>query len=143
METIANVSVPGVGKLAYRAVGAGSPLILVHGSPGDGRSWSRLVPRLAEHYRVITPDLPGYGGSDALPENTIERTAAMGATIAALIDRCGVTARLCGHSYGGNVALHAAIARPSLVQNLVLFEPVFFRAMALVGKQQAFEQAMS
>jgi pimeloyl-ACP methyl ester carboxylesterase len=143
MERIANVSAPGVGRIAYREIGAGSPLILIHGSPGDGRSWSRLAPRLAEHYRVITPDLPGYGGSDALPENAIERTAAMGAAIAGLIDHCGGKARLCGHSYGGNVALHAAIARPSLVQSLVLFEPVFFRAMSLADKQQAFEQAMS
>jgi pimeloyl-ACP methyl ester carboxylesterase len=76
MGAIANVSVPGVGKLAYREVGAGSPLILIHGSPGDGRSWSRLVPRLGKRYRVITPDLPGHGGSDALPENTSERAAA-------------------------------------------------------------------
>jgi pimeloyl-ACP methyl ester carboxylesterase len=47
MQTTANVIVPGVGKLAYREVGAGSPLILFHGSPGDGRSWSRLPSTIA------------------------------------------------------------------------------------------------
>ena len=80
MQTTGNVIVPGVGNLAYREVGAGSPLILIHGSPGDWRSWSRLVPRLAEHHRVIALDLPSYGGSDPLPVNTIERTATMGGT---------------------------------------------------------------
>jgi pimeloyl-ACP methyl ester carboxylesterase len=142
MENTANVIVAGAGRLAYREVGAGPPLILIHGSPSDGRSWSRLVPRLAEYYRVIAPDLPGYGGSDLLPANTIERTVAMGAAVGALIDSCGETVRLCGHSYGGNVALHTAIARRSRVETLVLLEPVFFRAMCLAGKQQSFEQAL-
>jgi pimeloyl-ACP methyl ester carboxylesterase len=93
----------------------------------------------AEHYRVIAPDLPGYGDSDSLPANTIERTATMGQAICQLIDGCGAAVRLCGHSYGGNVALHAAIARPRSVQSLVLFEPVFFRALYLAGVQQALE----
>jgi hypothetical protein len=57
-EVLLEGAVGGLATLAYREVGAGSPLILIHGSPGDGRSWSRLVPRLAEHCRVITPDLP-------------------------------------------------------------------------------------
>jgi hypothetical protein len=104
MEITAAVIVPGAGKLAYRVVGAGPPLILLHDSPGDGRSWSRLVPRLAQHHRVIVSDLPGHGGSDPLRVNTIERTAAMGAVIGVLIDGYGETIRLCGHSYGGNVA---------------------------------------
>jgi pimeloyl-ACP methyl ester carboxylesterase len=50
--------------------------------------------------------------------------------------------RLCGHSYGGNVALHAAIARPMPVQSLVLSEPVFFRALYLAREQQALEAAV-
>jgi pimeloyl-ACP methyl ester carboxylesterase len=136
METIASVSVPGVGKLAYREVGAGSPLILIHGSPGNGRSWSRLVPRLAEHCRVITPDLPGYGGSDPLPGDALDRTAAMAAAVAALIETCGEPVRLCGHSYGSNVALHAAIAHADRVDSLMLFEPVFFRALYLSHNDQ-------
>jgi hypothetical protein len=66
----------------------------------------------------------------------------MGAAICHLIDGCGAAVRLCGHSYGGNVALHAAIARPRSVQSPVLFEPVFFRALNLAGEQQALEPAV-
>ncbi len=40
---------------------------LVHGSPGDGRAWSRVVSRLVGRVRILAPDLPGYGGSDPLP----------------------------------------------------------------------------
>jgi pimeloyl-ACP methyl ester carboxylesterase len=142
MATTEKIIVPGVGRLAYREAGVGSPLILIHGSPDDARSWSRLMPRLAEHYRVIAPDLPGYGSSDPLPEKTIERTAAMGAAICHLIDSCGEVVRICGHSYGGNVAVHAAIARRTFVGSLVLLEPVFFRALYLAGELQAFELAV-
>jgi len=100
------------------------------------------MPRLAQNYRVITPDLPGSGGSDPLPANTIERTAAMGEAVGALIDRCGTTVRLCGHSYGGNVALHAAIARRKCVENVVLFEPVLFRALQLTGDHHVLAHAV-
>lgn len=129
------------GSLAYRDTGSGPPLILVHGSPGDGRAWLRAVPRLAERYRVLMPDLPGYGGSDPLPSGAPGRTAAMATGIGALIASCGEPVRLCGHSYGGNVALHAAVSHADLVRSLVLFEPVFFRALDLAGDTQAYGSA--
>jgi pimeloyl-ACP methyl ester carboxylesterase len=131
-----SVTLPGGGKLAYRETGSGPPLLLVHGSPGDGRAWSRVAAHLTEHYRLLLPDLPGYGGSDPLPEGTRERTAAMGGAIGALIEACGEPVRLGGHSYGGNVALHAAVSHAAQIQSLALFEPVFFRALQLTGDKQ-------
>jgi pimeloyl-ACP methyl ester carboxylesterase len=132
---------PEGGKLAYREAGSGPPLILVHGSPGDGRAWSRAAPRLAERYRLLMPDLPGHGASDSTPQCAPGQTAAAAAAIGALIESCGEPVRLCGHSYGGNVALHAAISHADLVRSLVLFEPVFFRALDLAGDRQTFEPA--
>jgi pimeloyl-ACP methyl ester carboxylesterase len=136
-----SVTLLGGGKLAYRDAGSGRPLILVHGSPGDGRSWSRVAPRLTERYRVLMPDLPGYGGSDPPPNGPLGRTASIGMAIGALIETCGEPVRLCGHSYGGNVALHAAVSHADLVHSLMLFEPVFFRALYLAGDKQTFESA--
>jgi pimeloyl-ACP methyl ester carboxylesterase len=134
-------SLPGGGKLAYTETGSGSPLILIHGSPGDGRSWSRVASGLVGHFRVLTPDLPGYGGSDALPVAVPGRTAAMAAAVGELITACREPVRLCGHSYGGNVALHAAISHAERVHSLTLFEPVFFRSLYLARDQDAFETA--
>jgi pimeloyl-ACP methyl ester carboxylesterase len=136
-----NMALPGGGKLAYTETGSGSPLILVHGSPGDGRSWSRVASRLTDHFRVLTPDLPGYGGSDALPIAASGRTAAMGAAVGELIATCREPVRLCGHSYGGNVALHAAISHAERIHCLTLLEPVFFRSLYLVRDEDAFESA--
>ena len=48
--------------------GSGDPLVLQHGWPQHWLAWSKLIPALAEDYRVICPDLRGLGWSDAPPE---------------------------------------------------------------------------
>ncbi len=121
-------------RLTYHEEGDGPPLVLVHGSPGEGRSWSRVISRLKDRFRVICPDLPGFGKSDELPENAECRTPAMASSVVQLIQACGSPVVLAGHSFGGNVALHAALQAPSgTVDRLVLLEPVFFRALELAG----------
>jgi len=137
---MASVTLPGGGKLIYREIGSGEPLILIHGSPGEGRAWWRVALRLAERHRVLMPDLPGYGGSDPLPVGALGQTAAIGAAVQVLIESCGRPVRLCGHSYGGNVALHAAIKCADSVHSLALFEPVFLRALHLAGDESKFEE---
>jgi pimeloyl-ACP methyl ester carboxylesterase len=49
-------------RLNYGEAGSGLPLILVHGSPGEGRAWGRVVKHLPPNTRALVPDLPGYGG---------------------------------------------------------------------------------
>jgi len=125
-------------RLAYGESGAGTPLVLVHGSPAEGRAWGRVARHLASGFRVLTPDMPGYGGSDALPA---PGTAAMAAAVGALIAAQDAPVWVAGHSYGGNVALHAALAQRARVKGLALFEPVFFRGLALDGERTELEAA--
>jgi len=82
---------------------------------------------------VLTPDLPGYGESDSLLPPTPQPTEAIAAAVAELIERCDAPVWLCGHSYGGNVALHAALRCRERVTGLALVEPVFMRALDLAG----------
>lgn len=117
--------------LAYRDQGQGQALVLVHGSPGEGRAWARVLPHLEGKFRIVTPDLPGYGESD--PAH-LPGTQAKAAAIAALIRAIGQPVWLCGHSYGGNVALHAALEVPEALLGLGLFEPVLMRALELAGE---------
>ena len=123
-------------RLSYGAAGAGRTLIFVHGSPADGRAWARVIKHLPANLRILTPDLPGYGASDPLPAETTARTAGMGEAIGELIESCERPVFLCGHSYGGNVALHAAIRHRQRIESLVLLEPVFMRALDLAGRRQ-------
>ena len=128
-------------RLAYGETGAGSPLLLVHGSPGDGRSWARVVKHLPTDLRALTPDLPGYGGSTPLPAGTLRRTDAMAAVVGRLMQASTEFAWLCGHSYGGNVVLHAALQRRERVNGVILLEPVFMRALELADEQETLEKA--
>lgn len=56
------------GTMVWRAWGEGPPLVLLHGASGSWTHWIRNVLPLAEHFRVLVADMPGYGESDAPPE---------------------------------------------------------------------------
>jgi len=119
-------------KLNWREDGSGPPLVLVHGSPADGRAWNRVVPFLRDRFRLVMPDLPGYGASDPVPDEPEGRVAMMGSAIARLIESVGPAA-VAGHSYGGLVALAATLqAKPGAVTRLSLLEPMFQCGLKLV-----------
>lgn len=102
-------------KIRYDDVGSGPALLLIHAFPLAGAMWRPQVEALQAAYRLIVPDLRGFGGSDAPPgPYTVEQQAD---DLAALLDRLGVQrAVICGLSMGGYIALafmrrHAARAR--------------------------------
>jgi pimeloyl-ACP methyl ester carboxylesterase len=110
------------GTLQYRVVGAGEPLLLVHGLGGSAANWAVLLPELAARFRVLAVDLPGHAGSGALP-----RRAGIGDFAAAVakvleLEQTG-PALVAGHSFGGQVALRLAQSRPDLVRGLLLASP--------------------
>lgn len=127
-------------RLGFGETGAGPTIMMVHGSPGEGRAWVNVVKPLAQGHRILTPDLPGYGRSDPLPPDTPHQTAALAAAVAELAARQEGAIWLCGHSYGANVALHAAVRLGQKVAGLILVEPVFLRVLELAGDAQ-FESA--
>ncbi|MGU3501480.1 alpha/beta fold hydrolase [Mycobacterium sp. C31M] len=97
-------------------------LVLLHQTP---RNWDefRGVADLIEDYRLVIPDLPGYGASQPLADNTIEATAG---AVLNLLDALRVPcAHLVGHHFGGLVAYQAAAADPDRVQSLVLSSTPF------------------
>lgn len=105
--------------LRYFVDGDGPPLLLVHGFGGGAENFSLLAPLLARTHRVVVPDLPGHGGSTALP--AAPSLAGFADRVAAVAEREGaVPAAIVGHSMGGLVALRLAARRPELVRALVL-----------------------
>jgi 2-succinyl-6-hydroxy-2,4-cyclohexadiene-1-carboxylate synthase len=95
--------------------GVASTLLLLHGFTQTRQSWRRTIAALDGRYtRTVAPDLPGHG---QLTERRPVSLAATLAYLAALVDGPHV---LAGYSMGGRIALHAALARPRLVERLVL-----------------------
>lgn len=107
--------------LFFYDAGAGerNPLVLVHGLGDEADTWRRLLPALARRRRVLALDLPGFGRS-AGPRRAYT-SAFFARTIADFMAALGVgRATLVGHSMGAAVAQRLAIARPELVERLVL-----------------------
>ncbi|MGH7042923.1 MAG: alpha/beta fold hydrolase [Acetobacteraceae bacterium] len=111
----------GATRIVWRDWGAGPPLVLVHGDAGSWTHWVRNVLPLAQWFRVIAPDLPGYGESDALSEPvTPERLAQALADGVDALPGAPRTYRLAGFSFGGIIAGHLAAMAGARVERLVL-----------------------
>ncbi len=106
--------------------GDGPPVVMLHGG-GPGASgvsnYSRNIDALAGHFRVIVPDMPGYGRS-AKGVDQSDPFGYLADMIRRLLDELGIdTAHLIGNSYGGAAALRLALDTPGQVSKLVLMGP--------------------
>lgn len=109
--------------------GAGQPVILLHGSASAGAQWRDLAEQLGRRFRVLAPDLWGWGAAPAWPGACEFSLAQEAAVVHALLDQLGQPAHLVGHSYGGATALHAARSRAGDLLSLTLIEPAAFHLL--------------
>jgi len=107
-------------------------IVLLHGSPGSRRDFATVVPTLVESYRVIVPDLPGFGESRAeLPDYSIRAHADY---VEQLLDHCGIArAHVVGFSMGGGVALELYNRAPQRVASLTLLASIGVQELELFG----------
>lgn len=108
-------------RLAAEVSGQGPPVLCLHGQPGSRADWSAVAADLRADCSVIAVDRPGYGRTEA---GAVGFGANAGAA-AATLDRLGVDrAVVVGHSWGGGVALAAALDYAERVAGLVLVSSV-------------------
>lgn len=114
------VSVAGDHEIHALEVGdADESVFLLHGLSGSSRWWQRAVPGLAQRYRVVVPDLIGFGRSRRV--GRLPSIATIAAVVADWMPGAGLeTAHVVGHSMGGQVAIHLAARFPERVGRLVL-----------------------
>jgi len=134
-EVTRGVTGPGVVRLAYRDTAPGSsqiPVVLVHGSPGSGEVLLGLADLLRPRFRVIVPDLPGFGLSTcSLPDYSFR---AHGAYLIQLLDLLHVPkAQLVGFSMGGGVVLSVTDLAPDRVASLVMLSAVGVQEREMSG----------
>jgi len=113
-------------KYHYQQAGQGADVVLIHGVTGDLSIWylCQAIQSLSESRRVTAYDLKGHGYSDAPPSGYTSADHA--ADLLALLDQLEIgKATLVGHSFGGVIALHAAVLYPERVDALVLSDPYF------------------
>lgn len=107
-------------RVAYRAVGAGRPLVLLHSALLSHREWDPVVERLAERYRLVVPDLPLHGDSEDRPRHpyTIDWLAEVMGGFAAEV--LGQRPLIAAHDAGAEIALRAIEAGRLWPDRLVL-----------------------
>lgn len=107
-------------EMAYDVVGSGQPVLLLHGFPFNRGMWRAQSEALADRYRVITPDLRGFGETGAQSDEPATMRE-MAEDVAALMDELGIERfTLGGLSMGGYVALAFYRHFPLRVRNLIL-----------------------
>ena len=141
MAAMRTVTVNGI-SAHVSETGEGEPVVLLHSGAGEARNWRRFTDELPGGYRCLALDFYDCGRSPPWPGPaalTIDDQAYLVATIARSI---GTPVHLCGHSYGGAVALRLAVTHPELVGTLSLIEPQCYPLLRETG-DPLFEESES
>ncbi len=124
-------------RIAYIDSGPPMPrsaVVLLHGSPATG-SLDMLIPSLQREYRVVAPDLPGFGASSLrVADYSI---AAHARYVVALLDELGIaSAHLVAYSMGGGVALEMYREAPERVASLTMISAIGVQELELFGSYE-------
>jgi pimeloyl-ACP methyl ester carboxylesterase len=107
--------------------GSGPPVLLIHGNCSSSGFWTPLVRHLPPHWRIVAPDLRGYGHSPAVGVDATRGLRDFADDVASLLcelaDRSGPVT-VVGHSMGGGVAMQLLLDHPERIGALVLEAPV-------------------
>ena len=121
------------------------PVILLHGFPESHRTWGIVAPLLADRFRLIMPDLRGFGDSDLPQDVAAYSTDTLIADLFALADAVGVDRfALVGHDWGGAVAWAAALRGNPRIERLAIINSphpaIFQRSIISDNAQRAASQ---
>ena len=143
----------GSARIAYRQVGRGEPLLLIHGWPLSSWSFRRVLPRLAERFTCYLPDTPGLGESEWRDDADF-RFAAQAERLQRLVDVLDLPSySLLAFDTGATLARQLTLIDPARVRRLVLlnteipghrppFIPLFQRTLGLPGSRFAMRQLL-
>src|SRR5829696_2345624 len=112
-------------RLHYDLVGDGPPLVLVHGSWGDGTGWDLALPALAQRFRVLVYDRRGHSRSERPPtQGSADEDVD---DLAALITHLDLgSVHVAGSSSGAALALRLAARYPEMVRSVIGHEPPLY-----------------
>ncbi len=121
--------------------GSGPPIVLAHSSVSGNRQWKRLIELLKPRYRVLAPNLFGYGQTTPWTVDGTQTLRDAAEVLLAVADGIDGPLRLVGHSWGGGVALRAASVLGDRVSHLAVFEPMVPFLLKAHGRTEAAAEA--
>ena len=129
-------------ELDYIEQGSGEAVFLLHSTAAGNKQWRKLIDELSPCFKVIAPNLIGYGST---PHWTEQRLQTLNDQVALLDDVFQRYQKfsIVGHSFGGSVAMTAAKNYPEKVKDLVLIEPNPFYLLEQNSDWEAFDEAVA
>ena len=123
--------------LRYRVIGQGVPMLLVHGYSDKVEMWAGTADSLARDFRVIVPDVRGFGKSSK-PDGVAAYGREMSEDLIALLDHLGVgKAHLVGYSMGGALSADIALRHPDRVRTATMVAGAFWSDSATMQRDLA------
>ncbi len=117
-----------------QVMGQGPALLLLHGTGASTHSWRAVMPKLAAHYTVIAPDLPGHAFTNPAAKQTLSLPG-MAAALAMLLKEMKLSpVRAAGHSAGAAILVRMAVERLFAPADLVSFNGAFFPVSGVAGQ---------
>jgi len=112
------------GQLVHvEQAGSGEPVVLLHGFGASTYSWRKVMPALAERYRVVAIDLNGFGYTQRPKSRESYTREGQAKLVMDTLDALGIArAHLVGHSYGGGITLYLASRHPERFRSMVLVD---------------------
>jgi len=127
-------------EIAYETTGKGTPIVLIHGHPFDHTMWDPQVEAFSSNYKVITPDLRGYGKS-SLPATEATRFEDYATDVLLLLDYLKIDSfHLGGLSMGGQIIMEIFRQAPGRIKTLI-FADTFAGLDTPEAKQKRYEDA--
>jgi abhydrolase domain-containing protein 6 len=109
-------------RIAYLDGGKGPAVLLLHGFSAEKDHWTRFAKHLTPRYRVIIPDIPGFGDSSKLEGDSYD-TASQVERLERFLGQLGLKSfHVAGNSMGGRIACYLAIKNPGMILSLALFD---------------------
>lgn len=126
------------GSVFYRESGDGPGVVCLHSNASSSVQWRSLMEVLSDRFRVFAPDSLGVGKSPPWPREQAVVLRDEVSLLAPIFERAGGQFSIVGHSYGGSVALMAALSFP--VTAMVLYEPTLFALLRESPDQEGFRE---
>ncbi len=113
-------------EICFRQGGSGPPLLLLHGFPQTHAIWHRVAPKLAHRFRIVMPDLRGYGDSGKPQTSSDHAPYSKRTTARDMVELMHTLGHqryfVCGHDRGGRVAHRLAVDHPREVMRLMVLD---------------------
>ena len=129
-------------KVDFNEDGHGSAVLLIHSTVAGNKQWRKLIEYLSPHYRVLAPNLFGYGTTPEWSKNRHQTLIDQVDLLADFFEQ-NESISIVGHSFGGSVAMMAAKKYPAKIKKLILVEPNPFYLLEHHSDHDSYQEALN